>query len=725
MSIIQDIRDKYARWAVVAIALSLLGFILMDAFSGRGGMTNGPGNTLGKVNGIAIDRREFDQKIREQESAALAQGYQLDDQQRQQLSENMWTQEVSDLIMAEEYEELGLTVTEKELRDIIFRTNPPDNLRQQFTDQATGQFNSRAAEQSMEQEIKDPSRKQQWDNYFEYVKDQRLMAKYMALMTNTVYYPKWFLEKRNVDNSFMGKISYVMVPYTTIPDSSVKISDAEIRNYMEAHRDIYEQDEETRSIDYVMFSAAPSSADTAAVKEQVATLVPKFAAAKDPTAFATQQGSSIPYNDVFISAAAIQSAVKDSLTNLPVGGVFGPYLEGNTFVIAKMVDKKVMPDSAKVKHILIQTNNPQTGQALLSDSVAKAKIDSIRLAIDRGANFDTLAKRFSADTRSAEKGGLLQIQTQQDGPLLDYFTPGQMVRNFNDSVFFGRVGERKLVKTEYGYHLIHILDLKNIEPHYKIAYVAKPIFTSTDTDQEAHNEANQFAGDSRDRKSFTDNFNKNLKPQGKSIMSAPNLKAMSYGIPGMAASSRQFIKKVFEADEGDVLTPERIGDNYVVAVVTEVNEPGLPNINTVRGSIEPLLRDRKKAEQIIKNIGTVSNLETVSTKTGQPIQSLDSVRFGGGQTLGYEPKVLGAIFNPANKGKVIPEPIAGASGVFVIRVDNVTTVPVEAANIEEQRRMMEMQVRQSLMQDINSGRNPVTDPLRKAATIKDYRADFF
>jgi peptidyl-prolyl cis-trans isomerase D len=187
------------------------------------------------------------------------------------------------------------------------------------------------------------------------------------------------------------------------------------------------------------------------------------------------------------------------------------------------------------------------------------------------------------------------------------------------------------------------------------------------------------------------------------------------------------VKDVFEADKGDVIGPELVGDTYVVAVITDVAEEGLAGVSRVRPAVEPILRNKKKAEQIKKNIGQISTLEAVASKVNQQVQSLDSVRFSGANNmLGYEPKVLGASFNPANKGKVVNEPIPGQAGVYVVRVDNTSTVPVETASIEEQRKMMETQARQRLMQMMQyGGGNPFIEPLKKAADIKDNRAKFF
>ncbi len=717
MSVIQQIRDKYARWAVIAIALSLVGFLLMDAFAGRTGLfSNRQSNTLGVIDGKTIDAPVFGRKLKEQEDYQQKQGAEISEDQRQQMVNSLWEQEVSDIVMGKQYNELGLQVGDKELKDILYGANPPEDLKKGFTDPKTGVFNAVAAQQRLNAVLKTgtPDEKNQLIRYQDALKSQRLMGKYMALLTNTIYFPKWFLEKRNTDNSYLARISYLNQPYTSIADSTVKVSDAEIESYEKEHKKDFEQKEETRAISYVSFSAAPNSGDSAAVKMQMEKLKEAFRLTQDPAGFIAQQGSALAFFDGYQGKSKIQIPAKDSVLLLGKGAVYGPYLDQNNYVLARMIDFKNLPDSAKARHILIQTNNPQTGQTLMDDSAAHKKIDSIKTAIDKGARFDSLARRFSDDKGSGEKGGLLAT------PQTEYFPQGQMVKAFNDFVFNGRPGERKVVKTEFGYHLVEILDQKNIEPSYKIAYLAKPIAASNETDNAANNQASLFGGDSRNLKAFNENYEKNLKPKGINKFLAPDIKAMDYSISGLQGSARRLVKTIFESAKGDVIGPERVGDNYIVAIVTEVNAPGLQGAAKARPMIEPVLRNKKKAEKIIKNIGSFNSLEAIASKIGQQIQKLDSLRFNGGNNaLGYEPKVLGAIFNPANKGKTVGEPIAGTQGVYVIRVEEVNTTPVVAAALDQQAKMMEMQARQTMQY-----RSPI-EALRKTADVKDNRAKFY
>src|SRR5438309_4231329 len=410
MSVIQSIRDKYARISVIAIAVALLGFILMDAFTGRSRLFGGGNSTtLGSVNGENIEYADFASRVKAQEDQAQSQGYQMTDATRQQVIESVWNQEVDQANLKDEFQELGLTVGKKEMNDLLFGANPPQDLKQGFTDPQTGQYNALSAQQYFANLKKTgtPEQKAQMNNYLQSLEYQQQVAKYAALLSNSIYYPKWFLEKQNSDNSLMAKVAYVTVPYSTISDRAVKVSDDEIKTYINNHKDQFDQKEPTRSITYISFSAAPTAPDSAAVFQQVQGLKTQFAAAPDAGAFVMQQGSSIDFADQYFGKATIQVPNKDSIFALPVGGVYGPYLDQNNYVLARKLDEKVMPDSAKVRHILIQTNNPQTKQTLLPDSIAKKRIDSIEQAINNGASFDSLAQRFSDDKSSAVKGGVI------------------------------------------------------------------------------------------------------------------------------------------------------------------------------------------------------------------------------------------------------------------------------------------------------------------------------
>ncbi|MEI6947555.1 peptidylprolyl isomerase [Paraflavisolibacter sp. H34] len=716
MSLVQQIRDKYARWAVVAIALSLLGFIMMDAFGSRSSVFGGNETTVGKINGKKIEIQDFEAKVKSQEEYARQQGYNMGGESRQQVVESVWNQEVEQAVMGDEFEKLGLAIGSKEMGDILFGANPPADFKQSFTDPNTGVYNAQAAQQSFNNLKKtgSPEAKAQMNQYLANLEFVRLNEKYNSLLMSSTYFPKWFLEKQNTDNSLLSKVSFVNAPYASISDSAVKVSDNEIVDYMKKHENDFKQEEETRSISYVVFNASPSSSDSADTRNQLVNLKPEFQTTADPAAFVSRNGSSLPYFDGYIAKGTIQVPAKDSILGLPSGAVYGPYLDASNFVLAKLVDTRSLPDSVKCRHILLGTTNPQTGQPLFPDSVAKQKADSVAAAIAGGASFDDLEARYSTDQAAHKEKGVMTFSS--------YDIQGEnFAKEFGQFILLqGKPGDKKVVKTNFGYHYIEILEHKNVQPHYKVAYLAKPINPSESTDNTAANAANLFAGDSRDLKAFNDNYEKNLRSKGLNKLTAPDLKPNDFSIPGLG-NSRPFVKAIFEADQGDVMQPHRVGDNYVVAVVTDVNEAGLASVGKARPIVEPVLRNQKKAAELKKKIGNITTLEAAAAALGQPVQVADSLRFNGNRNpvLGYEARVLGAAFNQANKGKVVPEALEGQGGVYVVRVDNLSTTPVETAAIEQQRMALEMQARQTM-----AYRSP-SQALRKAAKIKDNRSRFY
>jgi peptidyl-prolyl cis-trans isomerase D len=727
MSIIQTIRDKGARIAVVLIALSLIGFILMDAFTGRSRLfDSGNSTVLGKVNGKEIDQREFAKKI-----AAQEQGQQLGEAGRQRLVDQLWNQEVNQALLKQEYNKLGIAVGQKELADMLYGAEPHQYAKRFFYgDENTTAYDRNQVQQmiSQVQKGKNSEQKTQLNQFLDVLKNARLTDKYTNLVAGSIHYAKWLLEKQNVDNSLMAKISYVNIPYTVIPDSTkgLAVTDKEIADYIEKHKDRYKVEEETRTIEYVLFSAVPSPADSAAAFKQVHDLKEPFAATDTSKieTFLTRNGSVMSFFDGFIGKSQIQVVAKDSIFREPNNAVYGPYLDGGNYVLAKMIGTMTLPDSVYCRHILIKTS----GDGALPDSIAERRIDSAIDAINKGANFVTVMKQVSMDqaANTQDSTGLMRFTSQeiQDKERFD--------QDFGKYILFeGKKGQRKKVKTKFGFHYIEIADQINIEPHYKVAYMAKRIDASDETEQGAENAAMQFAGESRDQKSFEAYYEKNLKPKGLQKYFSPPLGEHSYEINGVGVS-RAFVRKVFEADRGDVLQPERIGDNYVVAVVADVNETGTMSVANARSSAEPAIRNKKKAELIRKKLGNFNTLEEVSTLMGVPIQTLDSVRFSSQENrpLSFETKVLGATANPANNGKVVKEVLESRYGsVYVIRVDNVTTTPLENADITAQRKSLEMRGRMNILfssQFAQYGQQQY-DPaavLKKAAKIKDYRTKF-
>ena len=696
MSVIQRIRDKGA-WIIFGIiALALIAFILQDGVR-RGGSTFSNTTTIGKVNGEKIEKSDFDEKLALQERMYGAQGA-----TREQLIGSVWNQEVEKVVLNQEYGKLGLQVTPKELSDILFGENSP--LRQEFTDPKTGVFMVNNAKQAFAQLKKSKNTEQvKMINtvYIEPAIQQALRTKYQNLLMQATYLPKWMLEKQQADNNAITSFSYIYVPYASISDSLAKVSDDDILAYENKHNKEFKKQEETRNISYVTFSAAPSTADSAAVLSQIMALKNDFATANDPEAFLAKAGTEVPYYNSYFSKSRMQQANKDSLARIPVGGLLGPYLDAQNYVIAKMVGTKQWPDSVKVRHILIATADPRSGQIIRADSVGKKLVDSIETAVKGGADFAALAAKYSDDPGSKDKGGVY-----------DYFPQGQMTLSFNDFAFDKPVGTKGVVKTEFGYHYMEVLGQKGSNPAYKIAYLAKTIAPSSETISAASTAAAQFAVSAKNPKQY----NANAAKENKQILTANDIKQNDFVIPGLG-SNRTTVRWIYEHGIGDISDPVEMGDKYVVAMITSVNKAGLMSVPEARPTVETILRNEKKAKIIIDTKFKGNTLEAYSTSTGTTVLRADSLSFSAPfiAGVGSEPKVIGAAFNKNLLGKN-SEPIAGATGVFAIKAEN---TGAKTSNIDQ------LTLKQNMLQSTRMVSYRGLDALKKAADIKDNRARFF
>lgn len=692
MSVIQRIQEKQ-KWVFGTIALALVLFIVQDAVMNKGKGMFSNSSTIGKVNGVAIDRNEYEHKISLYE--------QFNNAQRDQIMPELWNMMVQQTLLQQEFDKLGLKVTTKELSDVLFGDNPPSWMTQAFTDPSTGVYNVDAARQQfsqMKKNASDPKIAQLYEVYLEPTMLQSLAQKYQAMISEAAYVPKWYAEKTNADNNAMAKISYASVPYNTISDSTIKVSDDEITAYMKKHSKQFEQKEETRQIEYVSFDASPSKLDSNAVVSQLNQLKSEFASTTDVKSFLSRNSSDMDFFDSYLGKSAIKQQQKDSLCALPKGAIYGPYLDNNDYVLAKMIDIKQMPDSVKVRHILVTTQQRD-------DSSALHRLDSAIALINSGVNFDSVCAKYSDDPGSKDKGGVY-----------DYFPSGQMATEFNDFAFGGKTGDKGTVKTSYGYHYIEILGQKGSEPGYKIAYLAKPITASPETVDAANTAANKFAATSKTQSQFEANAKKlNLTPSF-----SQDINKNDNNVPGLG-DSRQLVRWVYDKDLGDISDPTEVGDKYIVAMIVSINKSGLQNVNVVRPTLEPIIRNLKKAQIIIDTKIKGSTLEEIAKSAASSVQVADSISFQSYiiNGIGNEPKVLGAAFNKQLQGKVSTA-IAGNTGVFVVKGESIFASSSLGSNPTTTKQQLENQLK---MQAGNF--NALVASLKEAADIQDYRSDFY
>ena len=707
MQIIQTIRDKGAAIVIAVIALSLIGFILMDAKQGGNDFFSSLSGSIGKVNGSAIEKTEFERKIKFADNMAKQQAQQSGRPapDAAQIREQVWNQIVAEKVFYDEAQKLGIKFTSPELSAILKSNDPSNPLMQDqsMVDPATGKLDESKVTSAINTIKKAKGEQYEMINA-QIAEPQKLASvsgKYFAMLNASAYYPKWMKEKDSVEAKGFANISYVSIPYNVISDSTIKVTDSEIEAYVQKHKKQFKQ-EEGRMISYVTFSQLPSADDSAKTKELVAGLKEGLVTDPNTKAFIARNTSLVEFDSNYLPKAKIRSSYIDTIAKQPVGSVYGPYVDGGAYILAKVLGIKSLPDSVRARHILIPTVDPQTGQPIAIDSVAKKQADSIFAVIKAGGDFGKLAAQFSSDG-SKDNGGDLGT-----------FEYGKMVPEFNTFSFSNPVGSREVVRTQFGYHIIEIMNQKGNSPAYKIAFLAKEILPSDATIQNANLNATKLSAQ-KNAKELEAYIVKN----GLQRISLPTLIKENDFSVGQMQDARTLVRWVFEAKKGDVSEPFNIGEQFVVATVDKIQSEGTQDATTARQQVEGVIRNEKKAETIIKKLGTNTTLEAAAAAYSKQVEIAgadSSLTFTSQMiaNIGEEPKLIGASFNKENQAKA-PAPIAGNNGVYVIKVNSIGTKSIDTPAAATQKLS-------TLRSQVGAG---WFEGLKNQATIKDNRSKYY
>lgn len=710
MQIIQSIREKGAAIVIIVIALSLIGFILMDAKQGSNKLFSSLSNNIGSINGEKIEVGEFNKRVKQAEDQqAQKTGQSPSGAQTYQIREQMWNQMVAEKIFYSEIKKLGITFTAKELSYILLSNEQsnPFLQEQSLRDSITGKLDISKAQAALKniQKLKGEQREGVTAQVIDPLKLSTTVAKYAGLLSASAYYPTWMQEKETNEKQQFANISFTTIPYSEISDSAIKVTDADVNDYVAKNKDLFKQ-EAGRNISYVAFSQLPNSEDSAKTMAQLLELKPAFIIDTNAQAFVARNLSVVDFKDEYLPKEKLGSSVADTIVKLSVGSVYGPYVDKQSYVLAKVIGTKQQPDSAKARHILIGVNDPRTGEAINLDDVAKKLADSIYKAISSGADFNELAKKYSTDASNKDKGGDLGM-----------FAYGAMVPEFNDFCFNKTAGSKGVVKTQFGYHIIELISQKNFKPAFKVAFVAKEIIPSDITINKASLDATKASAEKTKA-----NLEKYIAKNGLSLTSVPTLLKENDFSVGALQEARGLVRWAFEANKGDVSEPFSMGDQFIVAVVDKINEEGVQDAATARPGCESIIRNKKKAGIIIKKIGEHPTVESASAAYKKLVQTAgaDSTLTFTSQIIngvGMEPKIIGASFNKEYQTKPSPA-IEGTTGVFVIKVNNIQSKSPETAD--------------AITQNIATRKNALRgqtnnwyEALRKQADIKDQRSKNF
>ncbi len=693
--VIGKIREK-STLLLIMIGGAMLAFILGDLFSSSNFLVSGSQTEIGVVAGEAIEGRDFEDRVQQAIDNYKAQSGQttVNATTTDQLREQTWNQLLRDIVMDSEMEELGVTVTADEIYDMVQGNNPHPQVVQAFTDPNTGRFDNAQVVAFLQRMDEDPDMKARWVRFERDIAKLRRSEKYFNLIKKGLYATTHEAQGDFVAKNSPANIRLVVKRFESVADEGITVTDEDVKKYYKANIKKYEQ-EASRDVEFVAFNVEPSKEDVEKVQQWADRLKAEFESAENDTLLVNRE-SDVRFNAMWTAKGSLPLNIDSIMFRAEKGFVYGPYRDGKAIKLAKLIGVKMSPDSVKARHILL---TPKTYGAK-----SKATADSIYdLVKNKKADFATLAKSISEDPGSGAAGGDL-----------GWFAEGQMVPTFNDACFNGKKGDITLVQSQFGFHIIEVLDQKGKSEKRAVAVVQRNIEPSSKTYQVIYGQADEFA---RQAKSI-ETFDALVAEKGLNKRLAPNLKENDRTIAGLE-SPREVVRFAFNAEKGEVSKVMELGNTFVVAVLTAVREKGSTPIEDIREELEAEVRKEKKAEQFIKEFAdaNASDIQSLADKMNLPLEVKEAVSFSSSAIagLGREPEVIGtaSVLAP-NK---LSAPIKGQQGVFVLTVDNRTAAPA-VDSYEANARSLSASMASRV--DFE-----VFEALKKKAEVKDNRSKFY
>ena len=696
MAVLKTLRSgKLGAVATILVALGLLSFIIdpnevISAFNNMWSKYD-----VGEINGKAISYTDFQDDIQRfstiNEMLTGNQGA----AQQDQIRDAAWQDLVYRHLFIRNAKDAGINVGDAEMIDLTSgdRLSPLVANNNAFLDE-NGNF-SREAVASIAQASKtDENVKLYWNYLQNSIYTQQYIGKYSSLFVNSAVVNPLMLRKEIEENNNTADVEFVMLPVGFAPDSTVSVSDKEVKAYYDVHKKLFKQ-QASRDIEYVVFEVVPSADDIANTRNSVAELQGEFAEAANVKSFLLKNGSERAYSEYWYKAGelnTVSSAVEDFVWNGKTA-TSDIIANGNTFYLARVVDSKMVPDSAYVKHILLQG----TG--------AKVEADSLLGVLKAGKEtFANLAALYSADKGSAADGEMGNI---------GWMTQNYMIPGF-ESVLNAETGKPFILDTQYGTHIVVVSKKTAPVAKKQVAIFEKTALASKETFNSYYSKANNFqiaaAGSYENYRKAVDTLGVYSHPVSKMLESSNRL--------GSIENTREVTRWAFENKAGKVSNIITVDNNYFfIATVKGIHKEGFAPVADVAPSIrQELLMEKtiaKKAEDVAAQIAGMDDLAAIAEKLGTTVSTSNDVAFSSVSGTGLDPKFIGAVA-AAPEGKICG-PVAGSVGVFVFKVTGRET---GAFYTEDDAKTRDAQLAQYMTQMIL----PV---MMDDAEVKDNRARFY
>ncbi|MGK7397014.1 MAG: peptidylprolyl isomerase [Candidatus Cyclobacteriaceae bacterium M3_2C_046] len=653
MALINKIREK-SGLAVGLVALGLMMFIVGGDILGPNSFILGnQSNNVGEIAGEKISYDEFQQQVEEMKyNYTLNFGRNPTETELYSIRQQSWEFLIVKHAFQKQFDELGLEVTEDEVVDMVQGNNIHPELAQVFTDPETGEIDRDQIIRYLQTISQAPQQQQAgWYLFEKNLRPSRLRIKYDNLMIMSNYATDAEAKNQHKMENTVAEVKYLYIPYYSVNDSLVEVSDDELRAYLKDHEDQY-QVEESRSLRYVRFPIAPSGEDSVYFRQELDELKEDLANAENDSSFARINTDGQEYFNTY-TVADLPSILQANASNLSEGDVRGPYQENGFYRLYKI--SEVTEDTvqaAKASHILIK---PDTETA---DAKAEARQEAQRILneIRGGASFEEMARQYSDDPSSSRGGDL------------GWFTEGRMVEPFEEAVFSVNSPQliNRIIETTYGYHIIRVTEAPT-NTAYDVAIVDRMITPSDQTRNEAFRKADYFASTVDGYKEFSQ-----LAGQDSlEVLNGENIQANDRRIDNLA-NARTIVRWLYnDAAMGEVSEVFELEDEYVVAVMTGKTDAGLSPLDEVRDEIVEEVKEQKKAEIIEQRLVDLEgSLEEMADNYGTDanVYTSSDLKLSSNSlpTVGVVPEAIGRVFGLEQGEKT--EPVATDNGVLVLEL---------------------------------------------------------
>lgn len=684
---------------IIIVALGLFAFIAGDMFKGCEYFEGKKRQQVGEVLGEKVSIQDFQKLVEEYSDVIkMTQGRDnLSEEEMNQLRDQVWQTFVNNKLIQAEAEKLGLTVTDKELQDILREGTNPMLLQSPFVNQQTGRFDLSLLTKFQDEYKKaseNPQLLEQYErinNYWLFIeknlRDQSLIMKYQALLSHCLFSNPISAKMAYDGQSVESEIELAALPYSSINDNDVKVEDADLKAYYDAHKEEFRQYVESRDIKYVTYQVKASQADRAELMKNMQAAIKGFQDGTNPAEVVRKAQSQIAYTGVPVTAKALPRDIAARLDSMAVGQVTPAPFEttaDNTLNAIKLIAKTQLPDSIEYRQIQVFDANVET---------AHNRADSIYKALQAGANFDTLAVKYG---QPGQKMWLTSAMYENNNTL-----DGDTKELLNALHTLDTNGMKNLSFAQ-GNLIVQVTNRRAMTTKYDVAVVKHAIDFTKNTYNEAYNKFSQFVSENQ----TIEEMEKNAEKFGFKVLDRKDVASTEHNIANIR-NTNEALRWLFGAKKGNVSQLYECGNNdqLLVLALTDIHPVGIRALETIQDEVKASVLRDKKFEALSAKLKGVNSIAAARQK-GAVADTIRQVTFMAPvfvqATGASEPAISGAVAATA-QGKLYNGIIKGNGGAYMFQV--IKKAPREGAtfnakNMEDQLKNQALQAAGRFMQEL-------------------------